>query len=326
VTAQPDARSIQPPRTSRAGRIAAYLGTMFPPTVMIPYGTANFLSIHFGFSALAGMRPVHVTARVAAGAATFVLFMLLMRVYDEMKDAETDQRLAADGDPRYLNRPIVTGHVRLSDLVVLRWSITALLCALNLPFAGSVQGLGFAAMLLITWLSFRWFFWPRISKSLVLAFVTHNPISLALGGYVLGVWVGEHGGTALTGWTVPLLIAYWLPVAAWETSRKIRMPADETAYETYSKVFGRAAPLVPAAFVAVSAALLVAIGWRVGLGWIGCGVIAAAAGVTIGACLRFFFAPTTARARLQPFAELYGLAANLALAVGVAVTGGVRLF
>jgi hypothetical protein len=35
----------------------------------------------------------------------------------------------------------------------------------------------------VMWLSFHWFFWPRMSGHLLLAFVTHNPISLLLGGY-----------------------------------------------------------------------------------------------------------------------------------------------
>jgi len=315
-----------PPRATRAGRIAFYLKTMFPPAVMVPYGAANFLSIYFGLSALGGTGRMHVSGRVLSGATTFVLFMLLMRVYDELKDVESDRRLAAAGDPRYLNRPIVTGHVQAGDLVTLRWIVTGLLFACNVPFFASIQSLGFLTMFAFTWLSLRWFFWPKISKSLILAFLTHNPLSLVLAGYVLTVYVGENGVGSLTAWTLPLLVAYWFPIAAWETSRKIRIPADETAYETYSKAFGKAAPLVPAAFVAVSAGLLVAIGWRAGLGRSGCGLIAGAALVTIAACLRFFFAPSRERARLQPFAELYGLAANLGLAAGLALTHGVRFF
>jgi 4-hydroxybenzoate polyprenyltransferase len=312
------------PRASRPGRIAFYLTTMFPPAVMLPYGAANFLAIYFGLAALAGERPVVLDARAVAGAATFVLFMLLMRVYDELKDVASDRRLAAAGDPRYMSRPIVTGHVQETDLVVLRWVVTALLCGINAPFLASAQGIGFFGMLGLTWLSFRWFFWPRIAKSLLLAFVTHNPISLALGGYVVSVFVGAHGAGALTGWTLPLLVAYWMPIAAWETSRKIRMPEDETDYETYSKVFGKRAPLVPSAFVTASAALLVAVAPHVGLGCVVQGAIAAAALVTVAACLRFYVAPNRVRAKLQPLAELYGLVANLTLAVGIPLARGLR--
>jgi hypothetical protein len=63
-----------------------------------------------------------------------------------------------------------------------------------------------------------------------------------------------------------------------------------------------------------------------GLGWAFRGVLVGAAAILFGACLRFVIAPTRERANLRPFAELYGLAANVGLAVALAVTRGVRLF
>ena len=38
----------------------------------------------------------------------------------------------------------------------------------------------FAAALGILWLSSRWFFWPAIQKNLLLAFATHNPLTLVV--------------------------------------------------------------------------------------------------------------------------------------------------
>jgi hypothetical protein len=35
-----------------------------------------------------------------------------------------------------------------------------------------------------------------------------------------------------------VIVGLWLPFAAWELSRKIRVPEDETSYRTYSKVLG----------------------------------------------------------------------------------------
>src|SRR5205807_943508 len=100
-------------------------------------------------------------------------------------------------------------------------------------------------------------FCPAISKKLVLAFATHNPLALAVSGYVVAVFVRDFGAAALTGWTGPLMVALWAPVAAWETARKVRVPADETEYETYSKALGwKAAALVPAAFMALATAIL----------------------------------------------------------------------
>ena len=39
------------------------------------------------------------------GIATVALFLLLMRLYDELKDAETDMQLGRAGDPLYRDRP-----------------------------------------------------------------------------------------------------------------------------------------------------------------------------------------------------------------------------
>ena len=105
---------------------------------------------------------VHITLPSMAGAFSIVLFSLLMRIYDEMKDAEADIRLGRAGDPRYKDRPIVTGAVTMDDLVVLRWMTTALLIVINAPL-GQWPLIGFAVLFLVTWLSFKWFFWPSIA-------------------------------------------------------------------------------------------------------------------------------------------------------------------
>jgi hypothetical protein len=291
---------------------------------MIPYSLANFLCLYWGALALAQPGPMRVTLRAVAGAASFFCFMLLMRVYDELKDVASDLRLGRAGDPKYQSRPIVTGQILESDLRRLRWVVTAVLVALNLPFARSAQGIAFAGVFALAWLSFRWFFWPTISRHLLLAFITHNPLGLALGAYAISVAIADFGLAPPSG-ALALLVAFWLPLAAWETSRKIRVPADETDYETYSKTLGRSAPLFPAGFVATSAGLLVWLGQVLGLGWIYTSAIALAAAVAVCACLLFLFAPTRGRARLQPYAELFGLVATVALPLALALLRGVRI-
>ena len=164
---------------SRLRRTWVYLQAMFPLPVMIPGGLVNAAALYFALEALHGQTPLRITWRLPLAAAGVVLFSLLMRVYDELKDAETDLRLAAAGDPRYADRPLVTGAVEVGDVVALRWVTTGLLVAVNAPLGPTVWVAG-AALFAFMWLSFKWFFWPAISENILLAFVTHNPVSILI--------------------------------------------------------------------------------------------------------------------------------------------------
>ena len=320
------------PRPTRAGRLLDYLQEMFPPAVILPLTAANYLGIAFALDALDaphGTSPLRPGGRALAGAASVLLFSLLMRIYDELKDVESDLRLGKAGDPRYKDRAVVTGRVRVDDIVALRWGVTGLLFAINAAWL--VLGrwpplLAFGATFLVTWLAFRWFFWPAISKNLLLAFVTHNPISLVITGYAIVVQASGPHAPAINAWAVVLTIGLWTPIAAWETARKVRTEADETAYDTYSKRLGwRAAAMVPAFFIVCSIVALAAVARECGLSWAYPGVLVAAGAVATLACVRFRFAPTTRNAKLQPFAELYIAAANIGLAVALGVTRSVAM-
>jgi 4-hydroxybenzoate polyprenyltransferase len=312
----------RPPRPTAAGRILEYANEMFPPAILVPYGIASFYAIHFSLQAIAAAGPLRVTLRSAAGALTLVLFFFLMRIYDELKDVENDVRLGKAGDPRYKDRPIVTGRVTVEDVRLLRNFVIAALLALNAPLGLPLPLAAFAGVLGVAWLSSRWFFYPAISQSLLFALVTHNPVALLFQAYAVAVFAAEHGAAAVGPAAALVLLGFFAPVTAWETSRKIRIPEDETAYQTYSKVFGRAAPLVPAAFIALSAAVLVAVARLAGLGWIFPGVLAGVAAIVVLRCAQAFFAPTRERVRLQPFAELYGFVANVGFAIALAFSRG----
>lgn len=315
------------PRATRAGRLLVYVNRMFTPAVLVPVAAAAFAAVDFSIQALAGRSPIVATWRSVAGAASVLLFMLLMRVQDELKDVETDLVLGKAGDPRYKDRPIVTGEIFVEDLVFLRWSVVAGLVLLNAPLGFPLPFAAFAGALGLMWLSFHWFFWPAIKRSLLLAFATHNPLTLAVSCYVVAVSAGHAGGTErLTVWTAPLVVGLWMAVAAWETSRKVRLPQDETDYVTYSKVLGwKTAALAPAFFVALSAGLLAPVARAAGLGWVFVAVLLAAAAVPVGACLLLRLAPSSARTNLRPFAEAYTVVANTGLAVALAARHGVAL-
>ena len=310
------------PARSRLLRIWRYLLVMFPPHLMVLSGIAKFYAVYFSLQALANEESIHITLPSMAGALSVVLFTLLMRIYDELKDAEADIRLGRAGDPRYMNRPIVTGAVTIDDLVVLRWITTAVVIVINLPLGGWPL-IGFAVLFLVTWLSFKWFFCPVISGHLVLAFLTHNPISLIFGGYIVAVYAGDYGVGSINVWALALMLVFWAPLAAWETSRKIRAPADETDYQTYSQVFGwKLAPFVPIAFIILgtTSAILLAIQMR--LSWIFPVIVAAASLIPVYRCIAFRVSPSQKTANIQPFVEFYAVVMDLGLLVAVIVSYG----
>jgi len=310
------------PARSRLLRIWRYLLVMFPPHFMLLSGIAKFYAVYFSLQALANEESIHISLPSMAGALSVVLFTLLMRIYDELKDAEADIRLGRAGDPRYRHRPIVTGAVTIDDLVVLRWITTAVLIVINLPL-GEWPLIGFTILFLVTWLSFKWFFCPAISEHLLLAFLTHSPISLFFGGYIVAVYAGDYSVDSISAWALALILVFWAPLAAWETSRKIRAPDDETDYQTYSQVFGwKLAPFVPIAFITLgtTTAILLAIEMR--LSWIFPAIVAAASLIPVYRCIAFRVSPSQKTANIQPYVELYAVVMDLGLLVAVIVSHG----
>ena len=307
---------------SRPLRIWQYLLVMFPPHFVVLSGVAKFYAVYFSLQVLAGAESVHFTWPSLAGAFSIVLFSLLMRIYDEMKDAEADIRLGRAGDPRYKDRPIVTGAVTMEDLVVLRWMTTALLIVINVPLGGWPL-IGFAVLFLVTWLSFKWFFWPEISGSLLLAFLTHNPITLFFGGYVVAVFAGDYGINSVDAWALVLMLVFWAPLGAWETSRKIRAPEDETDYQTYSQVFGwKLAPFIPIGFIVLATTSVIFLSNQMGLSWIFPVVVTVASLIPVYRCIAFRVSPNRKTANIQPFVEFYAVVMDLGLLVAVLASGG----
>ena len=311
--------------SSRLSRIWHYLLVMFPPHFMLLSGIAKFYAVYFSLQALTGGESVFVTLPSMAGALSIVLFSLLMRIYDEMKDAEADTRLGRAGDPRYKDRPIVTGAVTIADLTALRWLTTAALIGVNVPL-GRWPVIGFSVLFVVTWLSFKWFFWPKISRHLLLAFLTHNPITLLFGAYIVAVFAGDFGSSNIDAWAFLLMLAFWAPLGAWETARKIRAPLDETDYETYSQIFGwKLAPFVPVAFIAVGSTSAILVSIQIGLGWVFPLVVAGASLVPIYRCIAFRVSPNRKTANIQPFVELYSVVMDLGLSAAVLASRGLDL-
>lgn len=307
-------------RATVAGRLWVYLREMFPPEIYLPFSFAGFFGFYFLAQALAGGDgPLTVTWRAIAGGLTLTAFSLLMRVFDELKDQEADRTL-------FPERPLPSGRVRLADLQGLGLTLILGMLALNLAL-GPVALTGFLAMLLYGLGTFVWFFaeGPH-RRSLLLTVATHNPVVIFCNLYVWSIWSADAG----LGLTPPGpaawagLVMYWMPVLAWEFSRKIKAPAAENDYVTYSRLLGpRRAALVPMAAITLSAGLAAWFGLTLGLprGALALGAVAyAVAAFGFG---RFLARVTPANARLRPFAEAFSLGLYLALLGGLIARHGV---
>ncbi|MDH4044080.1 MAG: hypothetical protein OEY20_02480 [Gemmatimonadota bacterium] len=308
-------------------RAARYIQAMFPPAVLVPVGIVQFLSVYLVLEALAGMSPLRLGGRAVIGAGSTVLWTLLIRIDDDLTDADHDARMAAAGDARYRSRPTVTGAITRPELRALQTATLALFLGANLVFGGWAMRVAAVGGYVVTWMGFRWFFIDRLRQSAPpMAFLARKILTVFFSLYALAVFVDAFGPIGVTCWIIPLLLAPCAGVAVWETARKIRLPEDETAYQTYSKALGwRMAALLPVAFVILSVFLLLPVSVAIGLGR-GYGVaLLIAAAVMVAACLRFRVRPSRGGARLGGYAQLYGVVAHGGLPIALLAHHGVLL-
>jgi 4-hydroxybenzoate polyprenyltransferase len=277
--------------------------------------------------ALAGLSPLSLGAHAVVGGVSTVLWTFLIRIEDDIADASHDMHLGRAGDQRYAQRPIVTGSITVPELKRLYLFCLSLLLLLNLGFGLSIVFFTCTAGWLITWLGFRWFFIPNLRRyASPLAYLVRKSLTVLFGLYALALFVDGFGMQNVSLWFIPLLLAPWAGVSAWETARKIRAPGDETDYDTYSKQLGwQRAIWLPVLFTSVSAACISIVSRAAGLGWEFPAILMATTVFTIGVYLRFRIQPTPSHAKMKPYAELYGLVAHGGLMLTLVLVFGVTV-
>jgi len=287
------------PTEAMPRRLWTYLREMFPLDKHLPLLLVSFLGLYGSLQALTGAATLVFGQVAVVGFIAYFGMSLTMRVYDEFKDRDLDRVL-------FPHRPFPRGAVYAADLIILGVGTVALGLALNLREGWLLWP--YLAMQVFAWLTFKWFFLEQHHRNnLLLSFATHQPLGLFVNAYVVAVaWHALNGGPpqALDGqWLLPLF-AFFFPVSAWETSRKIRAPEQETAYVTYSSLLGpRRTTLLPLIFMALTAGLLmrlvVILGfapwafWAIGLAALG----------HLAVCVRFILRPTAANNRIRTATE-----------------------
>ena len=278
-------------------RIWNYLQMMFPLYRTAPACLLSFFVVWATATRISGLE-LSYHPRLVAGAFSFMLFALLLRVMDEFKDVDVDSRLFRD-------RPLITGMVTRLDLSVLGWSVVVALFALNV-WQGKTILIMFLVCFAYCSLMFKFFFYPKMRDSLLLALVTHNPVIFLFQCYILAYHV--HLAPQHVDYSQLAILAalFWFPMLNWEIARKIRAPESEDAYETYSQNFG-----YRGACIIVSTLTLMIYG---GTYWVSTfyeNGIVLIVGTGLGAAyalfryIRFCFAPEKGKAPLKPVVENY---------------------
>lgn len=258
-------------------RLMAYFRAMFPLTSWVGTWLGGVMILNL-IQRLGGKSPSVDLRVITAGLAT-CLFTLLIRVMDEFKDYQDDLI-------NFPDRPLPSGKVTFADLKILGWSCVAvsLLVSVWHPYVL----LAAAVVIGYSYLMLKWFFFEgAIRRSLPLAFFTHHPIAFLHGGYLITVaWAAGHHRNVVDLLSV---LPITLMATNWEICRKIRAPELETAYTTYSKIWG---PRQAALVALILQLLVLATGmhfvYHLSHAWAWCAVYAALHLVLMLPTLRFF--------------------------------------
>jgi 4-hydroxybenzoate polyprenyltransferase len=285
-----------------------YLREMFP----LPGHLALALAAGAGTAAFVrsvqgGAGPV-TAAAVASPTWNIFATLLILRLMDELKDRDIDRRL-------FPTRPLPSGRVRESD--IRRSLAAAIILYLGANAHAAPVFLSAAIVLAYSGLMYRRFFTPALlERSLPITLATHTPSAplMLLQAHVaaadrLGIPPGELRWSAV----LPAVGMAWFALLGWELARKIRAPAEETAYVTYSRLLG---PTGAVAAAATAQGLAVALGVHLAVrfrlppwhpaalvgAWLMCAT----------AYARFLRRPDPSTSRLKPYAAAFVFAVLLA--------------
>lgn len=233
---------------------------------------------------------------------------LILRLMDELKDEDIDRKLFPD-------RPLPSGRVSASDIKktlaggILLYLVAHLAAGPALWTALFV--LGYSVLM------FKRFFADELlRKSLIITLVTHNPIVPLMLAQCFVIFAAEHG-LALNKlpWEliVPFIVMLWSPFLAWELARKIRSPDEETAYVTYSRLFGHVGAAVLTAGIQMIALFIGFYFWsRFSLSWLYLAILASGLGLSFFGYLRFLLHPNPRTAKLKHYAVAFLLCIEIA--------------
>jgi UbiA prenyltransferase family len=281
-----------------------YLAEMYP----VPWRLALAALTYFGVIGLLarihGVMTFPTPLDSLVGVGSLFSLMLIIRLMDEIKDKEIDREL-------FPHRPLPSGRIFETDVNATIVVLALLYLSTNL-LAGRVFWIALI-VLGYAWLMFKHFFIPQIlQKNLLLTVATHNPMVALMLLYVLALFLNVAPvPLERIDWQAILLLILmnWATALAWEIARKIRCQEEETAYLTYSQIFGRVGSvLVALGIQTVAFAIGLYFAWTLSLSSLFVVLWSAAYGVPVTVYARFLLRPTPVTAKLGSYAQAYMVA------------------
>lgn len=233
---------------------------------------------------------------------------LILRLMDELKDADIDRKLFPD-------RPLPSGRVTAADIKILLGGAISIYLLAHLPAGPALWTallvLGYAALMFK-----RFFAEELLRKSLIITLATHNPIVAWMLTQCFVIFAAEHGlAVHELHWNliVPFIVMLWSPLLAWELARKIRSAEEETEYVTYSRLFGRVgAVAVTAGVQAIAIVVGIFFWYRFSLSWVYVGILLVGLGLNFFGDVRFLLHPNPRTANLKHYAVAFLLCVEIA--------------
>lgn len=289
---------------------------MFPLKVYIPYLIVSYFCLFFIIHAFFSSACLRVNFIGIIGWLTVFGVLLIIRILDELKDIETDQIL-------FPNRPLPRGAVKYRDIKLLVFTILIIIVTLNLFLEWVI--IPFVIMLFYIWLSFKWFYLRKIiSDSLFLTLFSHQPITLMVNIYIVSTALLSIGIKRFDFLEILAVLAFFFPITAWETSRKIRAPGRETEYVTYSKLLGpKKAALLPLISLIISIGLFAYLGVNLQFSnwfFVALSIILV---YILFFYIRFMIQPSERHLILKPVAELSGILFILVFLIQLIIKYGI---
>lgn len=289
-------------------RMRIYFAEMFP----IPQHTLLAFLIYLSIALFAGWaqraRVAFVSWDTLLGAWSVLGLWLVLRLMDELKDEDIDREL-------FPHRPVPSGRVSKAD-------IKRTLAGAMILYVGAHVFSGAAlwtALFVLGYsvLMFKRFFAPELlRRSLIITLVTHNPIVPLMLTQCFVIFAADHRlalGKLRWDLIVAFIVMLWSPLLAWELARKIRSPEEETAYVTYSRLFGHGgAVALTAAIQTISFCIGFCFWSGFSLSWTYLGIFALGLGLNYLGYFRFLLHPSLQTATLKYYAVAFLVSTELA--------------
>jgi 4-hydroxybenzoate polyprenyltransferase len=285
-----------------------YLGEMFSIPQHALMATLTYLSLALFARWVERQNSPVASWYTLLGAGGIFGLWLILRLMDELKDADIDREL-------FPGRPVPSGRVYAIDI---KRSLAGMIVVYLIAHLAAGQSL-WSALLVVgyAFLMFERFFAADVlRRNLILTLVTHNPIIPLMLAHGFVVFAAEHGLSIERldwGLIIPFIVMLWMPHLGWELARKIRSIEEETAYVTYSRLFGyRGATALAFAVQSIAFGIGFYLWSRLSLSWLYLGILTAGLGLNLFGDLRFALYPSPRTATLKYYAIAFLLCVDAA--------------